>query len=163
MDSSFDSLISASSARWGVPFQWVKAVIGTESNFNPGAYRAEPRIGDASYGLMQLLSQTARGLGWSGDDADELFDPVLNIELGTKLLADLRARYGADFRRIYSAYNSGRPDLWETSSQVRHNVDRALDWLDRVMAEHPEAVATAAGAGLLVIGFLIFFFMRKAA
>jgi len=163
MNNDFDPLISASSARWGVPFQWVKAVIGTESNFNPGAYRAEPRIGDASYGLMQLLSETARGLGWSGYDPEELFEPALNIDLGTKLLADLRGRYGDNFNRVYSAYNSGRPDLWETSSQVRHNVDRALDWLDRVMAEHPEAVAAAAGAGLLVIGFLIFFFMRKAA
>src|SRR4029450_7443833 len=134
MNNDFDPLISASSARWGVPFQWVKAVIGTESNFDPDAYRAEPRIGDASYGLMQLLSETARGLGFSGDPA-ELYDPERNIDLGTKLLAQLRARYGADFRRVYSAYNSGNPDRWQTSSQVLHNAEGAETGLSQVIAE----------------------------
>src|SRR5262245_2413653 len=160
MNNNYDALISASSARYGVPFAWVKAVIGNESNFNPTAYRAEPRLGDASYGLMQLLSETARGLGWSGEDAEELYDPELNIELGTKYLADLRARYGDDFRRVYSAYNSGRPDLWETSAQVRHNVDRAQGWLEQVITEHPIAAA-AAGGGAILAALALFAFFRK--
>jgi soluble lytic murein transglycosylase-like protein len=160
MRNDFDGLISASSARWSVPFAWIKAVIGTESNFDPEAYRADPRIGDASYGLMQLLSRTAAGLGFRGDPA-ELFDPALNIELGTELLSQLRGSYGDDFRRVYSAYNSGNPDRWETSSEVARNVNRALDWLSRVSAESPVAVA-ASGAGLffLVLGG-IWFLMRR--
>ena len=161
MNDTFDALISQAASRWGVPFTWIKAVIGTESNFNVGAYRAEPQIGDASYGLMQLLSGTARGLGFSGDPED-LFFPEINIDLGTKLLAQLRSRYGGDFRRVYSAYNSGNPDRWETSSQVLHNVERAEDWLARVIEEHPEAVIVAGGAGvlLLLLG-MIWFVMRR--
>lgn len=162
MNNAFDPIITGAAARYGIPFQWIKAVIGTESNFNPDAYRAEPQINDASYGLMQILSRTARGLGFSGDP-DDLFDPAINIELGSKLLAQLRRSYGEDFRRIYSAYNSGNPDRWETSSQVARNVNRALDWLSRVTAEHPEAVTIAAsGAGLvlLVLG-LVWFAMRR--
>jgi soluble lytic murein transglycosylase-like protein len=160
LNNSYDAIIENAAARYGVPFTWIKAVIGTESNFSPAAYRYEARINDASYGLMQLLSETARGLGWAGDDPEELFEPSLNIELGTKLLADLRARYGDNFRRVYSAYNSGRPDLWETSAQVRHNVERAEGWLEQVIAEHPTAAA-AIGGGAILAALAAFAFFRK--
>ena len=159
MNNEFDGLISAASGRYSVPFTWIKAVIGTESNFDPQAYRAEPRINDASYGLMQLLAGTARGLGYSGS-INGLYDPATNINLGTKLLADLRGRYGADFRRVYSAYNSGSPDRWETSDQVRHNVERAEEWLLSVLEEYP--AAAAGGFGLVVaIGVGLWFYFRK--
>ena len=61
--------------------------------------RFQSLIGDASYGLMQLLMSTARGLGYTGD-ANGLYDAATNIDLGTRLLSDLRRRYGTDFDRI---------------------------------------------------------------
>lgn len=70
---------------WFVPAS-VMAFIEIESSFDPKAYRAEPRLRDGSYGLMQLLGSTARGLGFAGD-LDALFDPEENIPLGMK---DLR-------------------------------------------------------------------------
>lgn len=63
----------------------VLAVIDIESSFNPGAYRAEPQLGDASYGLMQILSSTAADRGYSGP-VDGLFDPETNIRLGMRQL-----------------------------------------------------------------------------
>jgi soluble lytic murein transglycosylase-like protein len=129
----YDAIISEASRAFGVPVSWIKAVIGTESSFRERALRNEPAINDRSVGLMQLLTRTARGLGFAGTD-EELFDPRTNIFLGTQLLAQLRARYGDDFRRVYSAYNSGRPDLYTTSVQVQTHVGRAVVWLERFQA-----------------------------
>jgi len=89
------------------------------------AFRAEPRIGDASYGLMQILYGTAQKLGYIGDP-DGLYDPATNIHWAVMLMAENRARYGNDFSRNYSAYNSGNPDKYKTSVQVAQNVARAL-------------------------------------
>jgi soluble lytic murein transglycosylase-like protein len=141
----FDSIVAKYSAQFEIPASWIEAVIITESSGDPAAYRFEPKLNEASYGLMQLLLSTARGLGFTGR-AEELYDPDTNIYFGTKLLADLKRRYGTDLRRIYSAYNSGRPDLYLTSSQVAANVQRFL----RNFTEEPIAAAAAGGGGLLV-------------
>lgn len=126
----FDQIISAAALEWSVPEDWIRATIATESNWDPQAFRDEPKIGDASRGLMQLLLTTARGLGYEGAP-EGLFDPATNISLGTQLLADLRRRYGTDPRDVYSAYNSGRPKLWESSTQVASNVERFLRNLEK--------------------------------
>ena len=150
----FEAEIQAAGIRYSVPESWIRAVIETESAWKPTAYRAEPQINDASYGLMQLLYRTAQGLGYTGT-TEGLYNPAINIDLGTKLLGDLRKRYGDDFRRIYSAYNSGRPDLWETSKQVAANVARAIDnlakWVTVEATELTASPATGPLAGLLIL------------
>lgn len=107
--NAFDSIISDASAAWNVPQSLIKAVIERESDFDPSAYKAEPQIGDASRGLMQLLYGTAQALGFAGDPVD-LFDPTTNIRLGTRYLRDLiatAARYGYGIDSAVSAYNAG--------------------------------------------------------
>jgi len=132
MDERFDEIISRAAERYGVPFEWLKAIIGTESSFNPRAYRAEPSIRDASYGLMQLLERTARALGFEGT-MDELYDPEVNIMLGAKLIGEeLIPRCGATFESVYSAYNSGSCGKYLSSSEVARNVERAVVWLGQV-------------------------------
>lgn len=149
----YQSSIATYAAQFSVPESWIKAVIMTESSGNPRAFRAEPKINDGSYGLMQLLLRTARGLGFTGESA-QLFDPDTNIRYGTQLLADLRRRFGANFQRVYSAYNSGNPDLYLTSAQVKLNVDRASGWLKTffVVAPPVALVALALGAYALSRG-----------
>lgn len=151
----FDDIIATMAARYGVPPAWIYAVIEVESAFDPNAYRAEPKISDASYGLMQLLSRTARGLGFEGD-VSGLFEPAVNIELGTKLLGQLRASYGDDFQRVYSAYNSGNPDKWETSSEVAAHVARAVSalqhWVGNIAGE---VAANPAGSGVAALVALV--------
>lgn len=161
----FAALIADAAQRWNVPENWIKAVIAVESNGDPRAYREEPQISDSSYGLMQLLEETARGLGFTGK-VEQLYDPATNIDLGTNLLAELRSRYGENFRRVYSAYNSGRPDLWETSAQVRKNVERAVEalmFLDDPI-ENPTPIESAiepAPLGLLLLAALAVAFLFK--
>ncbi|MGH9373368.1 MAG: lytic transglycosylase domain-containing protein [Vicinamibacterales bacterium] len=124
----YQATIAKYAAEFGVPVTWIQAVIMTESSGRSGAYRAEPRINDASYGLMQLLARTARGLGYQGPP-EGLYDPDTNIRLGTLLLRQLRDRFGDDFSAVYSAYNSGSPTKWTTSAQVRQHVENARRWL----------------------------------
>lgn len=155
----FDDIVRANAVTWNVPESWIKAWIQTESSGRPNAYRAEPKIGDASYGLMQLLTQTARGLGYGGPP-EGLYDPATNIFYGTKLISQLRSSYGDDVRRVYSAYNSGRPDLYLTSTQVSTNVSRLVHNLEQFIQEEPLIVASG-GAGVLLIGILLLFWAGK--
>lgn len=139
----FDELIRSASLTYDVPEAWIRAVIDVESSWNPRAYRYEARINDASYGLMQLLGRTATALGYAGS-TEGLYDPQINIDLGSRLLGQLRSSYDDDFRRVYSAYNSGNPDLWERSTQVAAHVSRAVAALEKYAAE---VVHYVVGAG----------------
>jgi len=155
----FDAEIAAASAAYNVPVAWIQAVIQTESSWNRLAYRAEPAIHDASYGLMQLLYSTAQGLGYTGP-VQGLYDPATNIDLGAKLLGQLRQSYGEDFRRVYSAYNSGKPDLWQTSEQVASNVARALAAL---ISYSGTAIQDSPGTSALIFAvlFVLAWMFRK--
>jgi soluble lytic murein transglycosylase-like protein len=137
MNNEYDDIIRSSADLHKVPFTWLKAIIGTESSFDPWAMRAEPRINDASRGLGQLLMRTARALGYQGDE-EGLFDLATNIDLAARLVAELVNRCGMDFRRVYSAYNSGGCETYLTSPQVQQHVHNAVAWLNQVEAEEGE-------------------------
>lgn len=158
---NYDSIIQRYAPMFGVPATFVAAVIETESGGDPRAYRAEPQLQDASRGLMQLLYSTASGLGYGGVP-DGLYDPDTNIFFGTKLLADLRRRYGTDPRRVYSAYNSGSPDRWLTSATVAANVERFMRILNAQETAAAETEPEPIGAqpvffvtGLAALAFIL--------
>lgn len=69
------------------------AFVQVESSFRPAAYRFEPQLGEASYGLMQVLESSARDRGLSGDPR-QMFDPLVGLRMGV-----LHARWGRDFLR----------------------------------------------------------------
>ncbi len=83
----------------------VLAVIEVES---AGYHLAVSHVG--AMGLMQLLPSTAEelagklGLDWHGNDT--LFDPTINIKLGTAYLRELADRYG-NVTIALAAYNWG--------------------------------------------------------
>jgi soluble lytic murein transglycosylase-like protein len=110
-ENEFDRDIVRAAERYTVPVEVIKAVIAQESRFNPAAYRAEPKIGDASRGLMQVLERTARGLGMTGP-VEQLYTPAINIDLGTRLLSEnikaARPTHGSSILEVaLSAYNAG--------------------------------------------------------
>ena len=82
---------------------------------------------------MQVLFKTAVALGFNGQPED-LFDPEISVEYGAKLLNQNINRFGMDFQKVYSAYNSGSPTAYLTSSQVSRNVQRAVSYLEAVQA-----------------------------
>jgi soluble lytic murein transglycosylase len=85
----------------------VAAVIHVESRFNPFAVS-----GVGACGLMQLMPPTAQWLlEKNGVEAKirtaHLFNPVLNIKLGTAYLAQLMNRFDGDLSLALIAYNAG--------------------------------------------------------
>jgi soluble lytic murein transglycosylase-like protein len=144
----FDAIIQSAASRWSVPESWIRAVIEVESSWN------EDAVGGAgAVGLMQIMPATGAGYGVT---IAELADPDTNIDTGTHLLADLIARFGHDFQRVYSAYNSGSPDLWETSSEVAEHVQKAVLALERW-----SGIDAPGGGGMAVFLMLLFWIWRR--
>ena len=73
------ALINKYSDHYEVPRSLTHRVIQRESRYHPGA-RNGPY-----YGLMQILPQTARGMGFRGD-ASDLLDAETNLKYGVKYL-----------------------------------------------------------------------------
>ena len=94
---NLDQLISAASARHGVPEALVRGVIKQESGGDPLAVSNK-----GARGLMQLLPSTAADMG-----VQDEFDPAQNIDGGTKYLGQLLKRYDGDHEKALAAYNFG--------------------------------------------------------
>ena len=94
------------SQRYGVDVDMVAAVLECESSGRP---RAVSRSG--ARGLMQLMPETAAGmareLGLPEPSSREMFDPELNIRLGTYFLSKLFGRFGRDPVLVIAAYHAG--------------------------------------------------------
>jgi soluble lytic murein transglycosylase len=96
-----------------VPVDLVYAVMRKESAYNPTVVSYANAIG-----LMQMLERTARDqaeeLGWKQFDRPMLFDPSVNVLLGSHFIANLLARYRGQPVPAIAAYNAGehRVDPW---------------------------------------------------
>ena len=92
--------VSEASQQFGIPEQWIYAVIRAES---AGRVRAVSRAG--AMGLMQLMPGT-----WARQRArfslgQDPFDPRDNVLAGTSYLREMYDRYGA--QGFLAAYNAG--------------------------------------------------------
>lgn len=92
-----EKLVREAAERHNVDPALVRAVIQTESNWNPGAYSRK-----GAGGLMQLIPTTAQKYG-----ANDLFNPQQNIDAGVKHLKWLLERYNGNLDLALAAYNAG--------------------------------------------------------
>ncbi len=101
-----DVLAAAKTA--GIDPAWAYAIIRAES-----AWQTDAHSGANAYGLMQLLPDTAAQLarenGIAYGSARDLYDPAINIPLGTLYLAAMAMRYDGSSWLASAAYNAG-PD-----------------------------------------------------
>ena len=96
----------------------VRAVIETESNWNPAA-----RSHKGAVGLMQLIPTTAMRFG-----VNDAYSPRQNVDAGVRYLKTLLERYRGNLDLALAAYNAGEgavdrahgvPSFRETQSYVR--------------------------------------------
>lgn len=95
--TDYENLIQTASAKYGVPVDLIKAVIDTESSFNPNVVSSA-----GAKGLMQLMDGTANGLGVS-----DPFDPAQSIDGGVRYLSYQLKRYDGEEKMALAAYNAG--------------------------------------------------------
>ncbi len=96
-DGRLDRIVRDAAARHQVDPALVKAVISTESGWNPQAVSRKGAVG-----LMQLIPGTAQRFGVGNP-----FDPAQNVEGGTTYLKALLDRYDGDLTKTLAAYNAG--------------------------------------------------------
>lgn len=121
---SIESYISEAAGQFGLSEKLLRAVIDAESTGDQGAVSPAGAIG-----LMQLMPDTAAGLGVDPND------PRQNVLGGAKYLRQMIDRYGGDVSKGLAAYNAGPgavdkyggvPPYEETQDYVR-KITRALD------------------------------------
>lgn len=113
--------VIASAQRAGIDPAWAFAIIRAETAWQPDA-----RSGADARGLMQLLPGTARLIarrsGLPYDGASSLYDPAINIPLGTQYLAHLALRFDGSPWLASAAYNAG-PGNAQRWVDTRGNLD----------------------------------------
>jgi soluble lytic murein transglycosylase-like protein len=92
-----EKLVREAADRHRVDPALVRAVIETESNWNPGAVSRKGAIG-----LMQLMPTTAQRFG-----VNEAFSPQQNVDAGVRYLKTLLQRYDGNLDLALAAYNAG--------------------------------------------------------
>ena len=121
--NAYDSYIAASAARHGVDPALMKAMMHTESAFNPNA-----RSPVGAQGLMQLMPATARRF-----KVNNAWNPSENIEGSAKYIAWLMKRFNNNVEFAVAGYNAGEgnvdkyngiPPFKETRNYVKSVMSR---------------------------------------
>lgn len=105
----------------------IAALIKTESNFEA---QAESRKG--AKGLMQITPSTgewiAQTIGMKSFDKNMLFDPEINIRLGSWYIEHLTDYYKGSFDLVFAAYNGGRGNVDKWLKDKNYSLDgKTLD------------------------------------
>ena len=118
---STEDMITAAAEKYDVDPRLVKAVAIAESNMN------QSDISDAgAIGVMQLMPETARGLGI------DPYDEQQNIEGGAKYLKQMLDTFGGNVRKAVAAYNAGPGAVQKYGGvppygETQHYVGRVMD------------------------------------
>lgn len=130
-ENVFDSIIASASQRNAIDPLLIKAVIWNESRFKPRATGASGEIG-----LMQLkwgaIKDWADANNKSLPSREQLYDPYLNIEVGSWFLARAMRRWDGTnqcYTLALCEYNAGR--------------SRAVGWLSRTAKESDVYIASS--------------------
>ena len=105
---TYNEIIKNASLLYGVETALIKAVIKTESNFNPEAVSNK-----GACGLMQLIPETAARFG-----VGDIFNPRENIYGGTRYLAYLISLFDGDLELVLAGYNAGENAVIRYDNQI---------------------------------------------
>lgn len=142
-------LIESKAATYGLDPDLVEAHVMTESSGKPTArrfemqffnhYIAPMKIADedeadgraTSWGLLQIMGQVARELGYQGNWSG-LTEPAVNLTYGCKKLAKCYKKYPGDAG--IAAYNSGTPRYRDGKLVNQGYVDKVKGFLAKIRA-----------------------------
>lgn len=134
-NNAYDSIISRASAKYGVPEGLIKAVIHTESGFNPNA--TSP-VG--AQGLMQLMPKYHADRGVSNG-----YNPEQNIMGGTKFLKSLLKEFDGDLDKSIAAYNAGAGNVRKHGGIPPFK--ETQDYVERVQSRYANLYSHGVGNG----------------
>jgi hypothetical protein len=140
-------LLREASRIHGIDYSLLKAVIATESGFNPNAVSPKGAVG-----LMQLIPPTAQRYGVTASKgssiAKKLTDPRINIRAGSRYLADLIRMFPGRLDLALAAYNAGEGAVQRAGNRIP-NYPETQNYVRTVMQLHaglaPPPVKTAGG------------------
>ena len=116
--------IQSAASQYGVDPNLVRAVIATESNFDPRAISSK-----GARGLMQLMPSTATRFG-----VRDIEDPGQNIRGGVQYLRYLLDLFGGDLVLALAAYNAGEKVVQSTGRVP--NFQETREYVDRVLIQY---------------------------
>ncbi|NCC22575.1 MAG: lytic transglycosylase domain-containing protein [Alphaproteobacteria bacterium] len=141
----WEPAVSEASQRFGIPEDWIRAVIKIESGGDIDA--VSPK---GAMGLMQLMPGTWDDMKKAHDITGDPFDPQANILAGTAYLKAMYERFG--YPDMFAAYNAG-PGRYEAFLNAEKTLPKETrDYLGKIQkslarrAEFP--LSTASGTGM---------------
>lgn len=120
-------LIAQAARRFGVPADWIRAVMRQESGFDP---TATSRAG--AMGLMQVMPGTWAELRLRHGLGADPYDPQDNVLAGTAYLREMYDRYG--LYGMLAAYNAGPGRYLQHRDQGRPLPAETRDYIARIGA-----------------------------
>lgn len=129
--TKYDAIFKKAAKKYGVSESLLKGIAKAESNFN-----AKDVSSSGAMGVMQLMPETAKGLG-----VKDPYDPEENIMGGAKCIASKIKEFDGDVRLALAAYNAG-------SGAVKRNggvPSYCKTYVSRVLS-YKEAFETAKSA-----------------
>lgn len=110
--------------------RFLLAIMKQESSF-----RANAKSPSAARGLLQLVFDTAmkynKKAGYPNLQPDDLYDPTVNIAIGSLYVAELKDQFDGVYEAIAASYNGGE--------------DNAARWLERSKPKEPAIFASEVG------------------
>lgn len=145
-DSNFwQNHISEAAGRFGIPENWIRSVIKTESNGD--AQAISPK---GAMGLMQLMPNTWTNIRSAHALGPDPFDPHDNILAGTAYLKAMYDRFG--YPALFAAYNAGPTryeDFLRTGNPLPDETRAYVSGLGKQLSFSPPfARLTASGTRL---------------
>ncbi|MCY7348930.1 MAG: transglycosylase SLT domain-containing protein [Pyrinomonadaceae bacterium] len=114
----------------GIDPRFVLAIMKQESSF-----RAAAKSPAAARGLLQLVYDTAlkynKQAGFPQMQADDLYQPAVNIAIGSAYIGDLKSQFSGMYEAIAASYNGGE--------------DNAARWLARSNPKNAAIFASEVG------------------
>lgn len=100
------------------------AIIKRESLYNPNAQSIANALG-----LMQVLPAVGKQMNRKIKQNSQLFDPKVNIHVGTKYIARVLKRFDQNLVQSIAAYNAGprRVKIWKKKNIFKGDLDESIE------------------------------------